>query len=170
MIRKELSFWPAAGLTVFEFVDARANLIDSGADALLETSADSYAVTRSAYLQRRNAEIEDRDDGTDGSGSSSDDAQLNAALDELGPANGAAAPQSGATTPEPTLAPDQPKATHPNDPAPRALERDAALTAGVHRLRSALPARPRNARSRPGCGGLARYPVSQTRVPSSGKR
>jgi len=114
LIRKELSFWPAAGLTAFEFVDARANLIDSGADSLLDSSADSYAVTRSAYLQHRQAAIEDRDDGTDAAGSS-DDAQLNAALDELGPDNGsAAAPANGASTPEPTLAPDQPKASHPD--------------------------------------------------------
>ncbi len=116
VIRKELSFWPAAGLTVFEFVDARANLIDSGADSLLESSADSYAVTRSAYLQRRQALIEDRDDGTDGAGASGDDAQLNAALGELGSDNGSATTPS----PEPTLAPDQLKASHPNDPAPAA--------------------------------------------------
>jgi len=115
LIRKELSFWPAAGLTAFEFVDARANLIDSGADSLLDSSADSYAVTRSAYLQHRQAAIEDRDDGTDAAGGSSDDAQLNAALDELGPDNGsAAAPANAASTPEPTLAPDQPKVSHPN--------------------------------------------------------
>ena len=57
VIRDHLSFWPAAGITVFELVDARANLIDSGADSLLESSADSYAVARSAYLQRRDAQI-----------------------------------------------------------------------------------------------------------------
>jgi phospholipid-binding lipoprotein MlaA len=113
VIRKELSFWPAAGLTAFEFVDARANLIDSGADTLLETSADTYAVTRSAYLQRRQAQIEDRDDSSGGGG---DDAALNAALDDLG---------TGGTTPNqaPTLSPDQPKATHPDvGPTPPASQ------------------------------------------------
>ena len=105
VIRKELSFWPAAGLTAFEFVDARANLIDSGADSLLDSSADSYAVARSAYLQHREAQIEDRDDNSGGGG---DDAALNAALDDLGPDNGAA---PAATVPSP----DQP---HPA-PAPQ---------------------------------------------------
>ncbi|HET8611744.1 MAG TPA: MlaA family lipoprotein [Sphingomonas sp.] len=104
LIRKELSFWPAAGLTAFEFVDARANLIDTGADTLLETSADPYAVVRSAYLQHRQAEIEDRDEG--GAGAGGDNAALNAALDELGPdeedngAANAAAPERPGAQPE----------------------------------------------------------------------
>jgi phospholipid-binding lipoprotein MlaA len=123
VVRKELSFWPAAGLTVFGFVDARANLIDSGADSLLDSSADSYAVARSAYLQRRDAQIADRDD-EDASDAGGSDAGLNAALDELGPDNGSApakdaAPANGSTpVPAPTLAPDQPQPTHPDNPPP----------------------------------------------------
>lgn len=134
VIRKELSFWPAAGVTAFEFVDARANLIDTGADALLDSSADPYAVARSAYLQRRDALIHDRDDADASSGG--DDAALNSALDDLGPDNGASsapgtaapapasAPASGAapatdgTAPTPSLAPDQPQPSHPDTPAP----------------------------------------------------
>jgi phospholipid-binding lipoprotein MlaA len=104
VVRKELDFWPAFGLTAFEFVDARANLIDSGADTLLETSADTYAVTRSAYLQRRQALIEDRD----GDSAQGDDAALNAALDDLGPGDGSGAAPAPATPP--TLSPDQPTA------------------------------------------------------------
>ncbi len=84
VIRKELSFWPAAAVTGFELVDARANLIDSGADTLLDTSADPYAVARSAYLQHRQALIENRDD-SDAGAAGNDDAALKAALDELGP-------------------------------------------------------------------------------------
>ncbi|WP_454887003.1 MlaA family lipoprotein [Sphingomonas oryzagri] len=116
VIRKELSFWPAAGLTAFEFVDARANLIDSGADSLLDSSADSYAVARSAYLQHRQAQIEDRDDA---SGDTGDDAALNAALDDLGPDNGAA-PADGAPAPAATVpSPDQPQpASEPAAPPP----------------------------------------------------
>jgi phospholipid-binding lipoprotein MlaA len=106
VIRKELSFWPAAGLTAFEFVDARANLIDSGADSLLDSSADSYAVARSAYLQHRQAQIEDRDGDSANTG---DDASLNAALDELGPDSGTA-PSTGAAAPAATVpSPDQPQ-------------------------------------------------------------
>ncbi len=110
VIRKELSFWPVTGLTALEFVDARANLIDSGADTLLDSSADSYAVVRSAYLQRRAAQIADQDDAASASG---DDAALNAALDELGPdgGNNAAAPAAPAT---PT--PDQPAPAPGNQP------------------------------------------------------
>jgi phospholipid-binding lipoprotein MlaA len=112
VIRKELNFWPAFGLTAFEFVDARANLIDSGADTLLETSADTYAVTRSAYLQRRQALIEDRDDD----GGKGDDAALNAALDDLGPDGGATPAANPATPATGAPAADQPK---PDQPAPQ---------------------------------------------------
>jgi phospholipid-binding lipoprotein MlaA len=120
LISKELDFWPAAGLTVFQFVDARANLIDSGADTLLKTSADSYAVVRSAYLQRRAALIADRDD-SDASGASGDDAALNAALDDLGSDNGSAAapasePAAGHAA-APT-APPAPATPAPDQPAP----------------------------------------------------
>ncbi|WBO23568.1 MlaA family lipoprotein [Sphingomonas abietis] len=107
VVRKELSFWPAAGLTAFEFVDARANLIDSGADALLDSSADSYAVARSAYLQHRQAQIEDRDG--DSANSGGDDAALNAALDDLGPtdAGNSAAPADAGNAATPASPPPQ---------------------------------------------------------------
>lgn len=107
VLRDQLSFWPAAGITVFELVDARANLIDTGADSLLESSADSYAVARSAYLQRRDALINDRDDAA---GGGSDDAGLDAALNELGPTDAAGPPPAtgGTVPPSPALSPDQP--------------------------------------------------------------
>jgi phospholipid-binding lipoprotein MlaA len=119
VIRKELNFWPSAGLTALEFVDARANLIDSGADSLLDSSADSYAVARSAYLQHREAEIEDRDGD---SGNTGDDAALNAALDDLGP--GAAPSPASGTAPAPAATvptPDQPQPapTPPSGPTPQ---------------------------------------------------
>jgi phospholipid-binding lipoprotein MlaA len=125
VIRKELSFWPAAAVTGFEFVDARANLIDAGADTLLDTSADPYAVARSAYLQHRQALIENRDDSDAGTGN--DDAALNAALDELGPEGnaGAAAPaQPAAPAPangasNPASTPTQPEQSAPATPQPQ---------------------------------------------------
>jgi phospholipid-binding lipoprotein MlaA len=113
VVRKELSFWPAAALTGFEFVDARANLIDSGADTLLDTSADSYAVVRSAYLQRRQALIEDRDQGDAAGGGS--DADLNAALQELGPDQGGT-----------TAAPAQPTSEQPTSPVPNPTPQEPA--------------------------------------------
>jgi len=124
LIRKELSFWPATGLTAFEFVDARANLIDTGADTLLETSADPYAVVRSAYLQHRQAEIEDRGEGA-AAGAGGDNAALNAALDELGPDegdNGAA----NAAAPEQPAAPAQPGAQPEQGPQPGGETQPAA--------------------------------------------
>lgn len=49
---------------VMRAVDKRANLLRVGA-VLEEASLDKYAFTRDAYLQRRRAEIFDRDDGRD---------------------------------------------------------------------------------------------------------
>lgn len=50
------------GLTVASLISARSELMDSGADKLLDNSADSYATVHSAYLQRRRALILDSDD------------------------------------------------------------------------------------------------------------
>jgi len=117
LIRDKVGFWPSAALTGFVLIDARANLIDSGADTLLETSADSYAVARSAYLQHRQALIEDRDDA--GTGSASDDAALNAALDDLGPASDdKAAPQQNAAPANNAAPAETPPSTEPAQPAP----------------------------------------------------
>lgn len=55
--RRVMSTWPRWGLRGFEAIDLRAKLMDMGADAVLETSADPYATARSAYLQRRAAII-----------------------------------------------------------------------------------------------------------------
>jgi len=120
-IREELSFWPAAAVTGFEFVDARANLIDSGADTLLDTSADPYAVARSAYLQHRQALIENRD-GSEPGAAGGDDAALKAALDELGPDGGdttaaPAQPAAPATSGEAA-----PPAAPAAEPAPAAAQ------------------------------------------------
>lgn len=125
VIRKELSFWPTAAVTGFEFVDARANLIDSGADTLLDTSADPYAVARSAYLQHRQALIENRSDSDVEPGS--DDAALNAALGELGtdaksdasaPAQ-SVAPAATGEAPAPAEAPAKTDEPAPTTPQPQ---------------------------------------------------
>ncbi len=51
--------WAANGL---EILSIRSDLTDSGADGLLDSSLDSYATAKSAYLQRRRAAILDQDD------------------------------------------------------------------------------------------------------------
>jgi len=97
------------GMNVGQIIDARSQLIDSGADGFLDASADSYATARSAYLQRRRAAITDDagDSAAPAGGGSSGDADLDAALKEI---NG---DQGAATPPAPTLAPDQPAAQQP---------------------------------------------------------
>ena len=45
-----------------ELVVVRADLTEAGADSFLDTSLDPYATARSAYLQRRRAQILDRED------------------------------------------------------------------------------------------------------------
>jgi len=109
--------WAATG---FEVIDARANLTDSGADGLLASSADPYAVARSAYLQRRRALIADQDDGAAPAGDP--DAELNAALDDIGAQEGDSgqpSPEAGAPAdaPAPDATPEAP-ATAPETPAP----------------------------------------------------
>lgn len=50
------------GVTAFEVVSVRSDMTDSGADAYLKTSLDPYAAARSAYLQRRRAQILDQEE------------------------------------------------------------------------------------------------------------
>lgn len=50
------------GATAAELVVIRSDLIEAGADTFLDTSLDPYATARSAYLQRRRAQILDRED------------------------------------------------------------------------------------------------------------
>jgi phospholipid-binding lipoprotein MlaA len=97
------------GMNVGQIIDARSQLIDSGADGFLDASADSYATARSAYLQRRRAAITDDagDAAAPAGGGSSGDADLDAALKEINGDQGAATPTA------PTLAPDQPAAQQP---------------------------------------------------------
>ena len=59
-------------------IDTRSQVTDSGVDSLLKNSADPYATARSAYFQRRRAEIEDRENEGDDMGAD----ELTAALDD----------------------------------------------------------------------------------------
>ena len=102
------------GVVGFEAVSARADLIDSGADALLDSSADSYATARSAYLQRRAAMIADEDDGAPAPGKGSDDAALDAALKDIDANSGTAT-----TPPAAAPAPDATKLDTPTPASPQ---------------------------------------------------
>lgn len=65
-------------------IDTRSQLIETGVDALLKSSADPYATARSAYFQRRAAQIEDRENR----GAEPGFDELSAALDEAAEVNG----------------------------------------------------------------------------------
>ncbi|MEM8695827.1 MAG: VacJ family lipoprotein [Pseudomonadota bacterium] len=76
--------WAIRGASI---VSTRAELKDGGIDAFLESSADPYAAARSAYFQRREAEILNYDmaglAGDEEDLSAGEDAAFEAALEEL---------------------------------------------------------------------------------------
>lgn len=112
--------WWAAGI-----INARSELIESGGDAFLNSSLDPYAAARSAYLQRRRAQILDKEDDA-GSDLPGDDLPGEAVPTPTGdaaslppkPAEGAAVtraegPAAAPATPAPTGSADQ----KPADPS-----------------------------------------------------
>jgi phospholipid-binding lipoprotein MlaA len=104
------------GMTVGQIIDARSNLIDSGADAFLKTSADSYATARSAYLQTRRAAILDQESG--GAAAATGDADLDAAVADIdASASDGNATAPAETPPAPAEQPD-PAAPSPDQPQP----------------------------------------------------
>ena len=68
-------------------ISTRSDLMDTGVDAFLDSSADPYAAARSAYFQQREAQILNYDisgiTGDDGDLVSSEDAAFEAALEDL---------------------------------------------------------------------------------------
>lgn len=104
--------WAMRGVVI---VDTRSRLAESGYEAFLETSADPYAAARSAFFQRREAELLDYDTGglSEGDVEASEDAAFDAALEEL--------EEQPATTPEPA-----PTAAEPGAAPPPETEPDAA--------------------------------------------
>jgi phospholipid-binding lipoprotein MlaA len=57
-----LSTTQQLGVTGGEIISTRSDLLGSGADAYLNTSLDPYAAAKSAFLQRRHAEVRDQED------------------------------------------------------------------------------------------------------------
>ncbi len=127
-----------AGATALQVINSRSNVIDGGADTLIETSADPYAAARSAYLQLRDAQIEDRE----GTGQNLNPEQEQDLLDEAledGAAAGAPVPGTAAppaASPPRTVDPAAPPAD-PNPPTdstaaadpPRLIAQPTALNA-----------------------------------------
>jgi len=126
----------ATAATVATVINGRSQLIDSGADSFLASSADAYATARSAYLQRRRGAIVDAEEGdasVDANPGASDDSDFDEALGEIGADPGtAAAPSADGVHPADTPAAGDllPPAAGPApaaDEAPRDPELDAAL-------------------------------------------
>ena len=81
----ELSGTESAVVTGTRVIDARSQVIESGVERALDQAADPYATVRSAYLQRRQAQISD--EGAAAAGEDADEL-LQEALDEAaGPKN-----------------------------------------------------------------------------------
>jgi phospholipid-binding lipoprotein MlaA len=97
-------------LTGTQLLSVRADLIENGADAFLESSLDPYAAMRSAYLQGRRAEILNLD---------GDDAAAQAAAEAAAAADAEANPIGTDTTPTvPPPAPVAPPTPATSDAAP----------------------------------------------------
>lgn len=88
-----------AGVTALRVVDQRSQVMDSGYEAVLETSADPYASARSAYFQRREAQILDQEASPTGPSAADEERILNEALEQDAvPEGSEAVPDTGATT------------------------------------------------------------------------
>lgn len=61
----DVNIWYKRGYRAAGIIDARSELIESGGDAFLKSSLDPYAAARSAYLQRRRAQILNQEDMAD---------------------------------------------------------------------------------------------------------
>ena len=105
------------GATAVRVLQSRSEAIDSGVDALLETSADPYAAARDAYFQRREAEIADREGGP--TTTEEQDQLLNNALEENQPDADSAAPEAAPSVPAP---PPVPQVEQPKQPAATTAE------------------------------------------------
>lgn len=100
-----------AAITGLRLIDARSQAIDSGVDAVLESSADPYAAARSAYFQQRAAEIADQAEGPAATTPEEQEDLLNKALQDAAPdAQPEARPEQPKTGPDQEqLSPDQPQ-------------------------------------------------------------
>lgn len=108
----DVNVWYKRGYRAGQIISARSDLTDSGAESFLKSSLDPYATARSAYLQRRRAQILDQEDGMDaGPADDLDPAAgaVPASTDDAttAPAGDAVAPESAAPMPgdEPTAVP-----------------------------------------------------------------
>lgn len=123
-------------VTALNVVDGRSQAMDAGFDGLLESSADPYAAARSAYLQRREAQIEDRENADATLAPEEEQELLNRALQDDGAAPAPADP-ADAVPPTSVKEGAAPPADTPIDPAPEpelAPEAEAEAAPDLARL------------------------------------
>lgn len=83
VMSQELTRTQGYVVTGSRLLDARSRVMEDGTETLLETSADPYATARSAYFQRREAQISDEEAGsTSDAAPRSEEEMLNEALEE----------------------------------------------------------------------------------------
>jgi phospholipid-binding lipoprotein MlaA len=85
-------------------ISGRSDLTDSGRDAFLASSLDPYAAARSAYLQRRDADIRNLSEEDIAAAANAPDPSLDPTSTDVPPPTDAPAPEAGTgtTTPSPT--------------------------------------------------------------------
>ncbi|TZG28156.1 VacJ family lipoprotein [Sphingomonas montanisoli] len=112
------------GLLAATVVDARNSLIESGADSFLESALDPYAAARSAYLQRRHAQILNQEGGDQ---AAEDAAAADSVANPMGgsPATGVDE-DAGIPAPDATSAADADAGIPPADAAPAPAPQPAA--------------------------------------------
>jgi phospholipid-binding lipoprotein MlaA len=92
-IGSELSGTGQAVYTGTRLLDGRSQAMEAGVDEALETAADPYATARSAYFQRREAQIADQAAAGDAEGDADADELLERALEEEAGEPGEAPPE-----------------------------------------------------------------------------
>ncbi len=124
------------GLQAVSLISARSELMDSGADKLLDNSADTYATVHSAYLQQRRALILDNDGGSDAGTVDLEDFDTTTTGETPNPSGEtppvpapAATPSGGDTAPAAGAAPPSPAPTTATSPAITPTDAASPVTA-----------------------------------------
>lgn len=131
VINEELTATQEYAVTGTRVLNGRSQLIESGAEELLDSSADPYAAARSAYFQRRAAAIRDEESGAATLTPEEENQLLDEALED--PIAIEPADPEDRLEPDPT-APQEPSPSGPEtallDRLPDNVLRDEAVSGG----------------------------------------
>lgn len=131
VINEELTATQEYAVTGTRVLNGRSQLIESGAEELLDSSADPYAAARSAYFQRRAAAIRDEESGVAALTPEEENQLLDEALED--PIAIEPADPEDRLEPDPT-APQEPSPSGPEtallDRLPDNVLRDDAVSGG----------------------------------------